>query len=298
MEKNGYLFWDDETANPQQRICQIGYCLTDLEGNPVGEPVCELVDPECEFSPYNVRVHHITSEDVEGKPTFARLYEELDLRKLMTDNYFVAHNAKGADLHHLRKSLAAYSVEMPRMEIVDTQQMAIDRGLPASLKGLCTSLGVSIGEHHNALADALACRDVFWAMGGTAESDEYVAEPSDVRSRGHRKVFSGLGLVNGSERTVEEVLAEFDGLGLRGDPLMIEKLDGLHVVVSGIVPGYNRDGIKATLTAVGAKVSASVSRKTQYLAIGDNVGQSKLDKAKEAGIPVITVGELLDVLNL
>lgn len=40
MAKKGYIFWDSETANPQKRICQVAYILTDLEGNCVGDPVC------------------------------------------------------------------------------------------------------------------------------------------------------------------------------------------------------------------------------------------------------------------
>ena len=31
MAKKGYIFWDSETANPQQRICQVAYILTDSE---------------------------------------------------------------------------------------------------------------------------------------------------------------------------------------------------------------------------------------------------------------------------
>ncbi|WP_346697426.1 exonuclease domain-containing protein [Thermophilibacter mediterraneus] len=296
MAREGYLFWDDETANPQQRICQVGYCLTDLEGNPVGEPVCQLVDPESEFSPFNVRVHHIAPGDVAGAPNFARLYEELGLGRLLEGNYLVAHNAKGADVHHIRKSLAAYGMEMPSVELVDTQQVAIGRGLPASLKDLCRELGVELRGHHDALADALACRDVFWVMGG---GDAEAYSPAAPRTAGRRRgrEFSGLGYVNGSEETVENALEALQERGLRGDPFEVETLEGLRVVVSGIVPGYNREGIKAALVAAGAKVSGSVSGRTQYLAIGDNVGRNKLDKAGELGVPVITVGELLDVLN-
>lgn len=296
MAREGYLFWDDETANPQQMICQVGYCLTDLEGNPVGEPVCQLVDPESEFSPFNVRVHHITSSDVAGAPNFARLYEELGLGRLLEDNYLVAHNAKGADVHHLRKSLAAYGMEMPNVELVDTQQFAIGRGLPARLKDLCRELGVELRGHHDALADALACRDVFWAMGG-GDAETYSPGAPKAAGRRRRREFSGLGYVNGSEETVEDALEALGARGLRGDPFEIETLEGLRVVVSGIVPGYNREGIKAALVGAGAKVSGSVSNRTQCLAIGDNVGRSKLDRATELGVRVITVGELLDVLN-
>ena len=296
MEKKGYLFWDDETANPQQRICQAGYCLTDLEGNAVGEPVCQLIDPESAFSSRNVAVHRITSGDVAGMPTFARFYEERGLGTLLESNYFVAHNAKGADLHHFRKSLAAYGIDMPEIEFVDTMQIAIGKELPAGLEDLCRELGIAFSGHHDALADALACRDAYWAMGG-AEAEAYAPSATGSRSRGSRREFSGLGLVNGSERTVEEVLDEFEGLGLRGDPLEIETLDGLRVVVSGVVPGYNRDGVKRALRDAGVKCSSSISGRTQYLAIGDNVGQSKISDAKERRTSVITVGELFDVLN-
>ena len=40
-----------------------------------------------------------------------------------------------------------------------------------------------------------------------------------------------------------------------------------------------------------------MSGKTQYLAIGDNAGQTKLNDAEERRVPVISVGELLEVLN-
>ena len=297
MTRQGYVFWDDETANPQQRICQVGYCLTDLEGNPVGEPVCQLVDPESEFSPFNVRVHHITPDAVVGAPNFARFYEERGLDRLLESNCLVAHNAKGADIHHLRKSLAAYGIDMPQIELIDTQEMAVNRGFPARLERLCSTLGIELRGHHNALTDALACRDAFWAMGGGGEAEGYAPRAPNAASLSRRRTFSGLGYVNGSNETVEDALAVLESRGLRGDPFEIETLDGLRVVVSGIVPGYSREGIKAVLVEAGAIVPGSVSGRTQFLAIGDNVGRNKLDKAEELGVRVITVGELLDVLN-
>lgn len=71
----------------------------------------------------------------------------------------------------------------------------------------------------------------------------------------------------------------------------------VRVVVAGAVPGYDRDGIKTALKNADAKAAGSVSGKTQYLAIGNNAGQAKLDAAEERGMPVISVGELLEVLN-
>ena len=296
MDKKGYLFWDSETANRQQRVCQAAYCLTDLEGNPVGEAVVSYIDPESEFSPWNTRVHGIHPEDVVGKPSFAEFWGSNGLEGLMQDYVLVAHNAKSADLSHIRKSLAAYDMPLPEIEFLDTMQMAIGRGLPGKLVDLCTALGVELRDHHDAAADALACRDAFWKLGhDDVEPEEYV--PGKGGSHGAKRVFSGLGLVNGGNKTIEDALEEFEEKGLRGNPHNIDGLEGLRVVVTGAVPGYDRNGIKAALKNAGAKVAGSVSGKTQYLAIGDNAGQTKLNDAEERRVPVISVGELLEVLN-
>lgn len=296
MNKKGYLFWDSETANPQQRVCQAAYCLTDFEGNPVGETVVSYVNPESEFSPWYVRVHGIHPGDVAGAPTFAQIWDANGLDGLMRDYIFVAHNAKSADLSHIRKSLAAYDIPLPEIEFLDTMQLAIDRGLPGKLADLCAALGVELRDHHDAAADVLACRDAFWKLGIDAPEPEYY-DPGKGGSHGGRRIFSGLGLVNGSTKTIEEALEEFEAKGLRGNPFEIDALEGLRVVVTGAVPGYDRDGIKVALKNAGAKVADSVSGKTQYLAIGGNAGQKKLDAAEERGVPVISVGELLEVLN-
>lgn len=296
MGKKGYLFWDSETANPQQRVCQAAYCLTDLEGNPVGETVVSYIDPESEFSPWNIRVHGIHSEDVAGAPAFVEFWESNGLDELMRNYVFVAHNAKSADLSHIRKSLAAYDIPLPEIEFLDTMQLAIGRGLPGKLADLCATLGVELRNHHDAAADALACRDAFWKLDIDVVEPEYYV-PGKGGSHGGKRTFSGLGLVNGSAKTIEETLEEFEAKGLRGNPLKIDGLEGLRVVVTGAVPGYDRNGIKAALKNAGAKVAGSVSGKTQYLAIGDNAGQAKLDGAEERGVPVIPVGELLEVLN-
>ncbi len=296
MGKKGYLFWDSETANSQQRICQAAYCLTDFEGCHMGDPVASYIDPESEFDYWNTNIHGIVQEDVAGAPTFTKFWESNCLDELLRDYVFVAHNAKNSDLAHIRKSLAAYGIPMPEIEFLDTMQMAINRGLPGKLVELCTALKVDIRIHHDAAADALACRDAFWKLGlDDEEPERYV--PGKGGSHGRRCVFSGLGLVNNSTKTIEEVLEEFETRKLRGNPLEIDSLEGLRVVVTGVVPGYNRDGIKTALKDAGASVPKSVSGKTQYLAIGHNAGQDKLDAAFEQGVPVISVGELLEVLD-
>ena len=64
-------------------------------------------------------------------------------------------------------------------------------------------------------------------------------------------------------------------------------LSGKTVVISGTLPGIGREEAKALLEAHGAKVSGSVSRKTDYLLLGENPG-SKLDKANALGVPAVS----------
>ena len=63
-------------------------------------------------------------------------------------------------------------------------------------------------------------------------------------------------------------------------------LVGKTFVLTGTLPTLSRDDAKAMLEAAGAKVAGSVSKKTSYVVAGEEAG-SKLDKARELGVPVI-----------
>ena len=58
------------------------------------------------------------------------------------------------------------------------------------------------------------------------------------------------------------------------------------MVLTGSLPTLMRDEAKALLEAAGAKVAGSVSKKTAYVIAGSEAG-SKLDKARELGVPVL-----------
>ena len=71
---------------------------------------------------------------------------------------------------------------------------------------------------------------------------------------------------------------------------------GKTVVLTGSLSQMNRDDAKARLTALGAKVSGSVSKKTDLLIAGEAAG-SKLAKAQELGIAVIDEAEIIRLLG-
>ncbi|PIF21104.1 NAD-dependent DNA ligase LigA [Candidatus Pantoea floridensis] len=80
----------------------------------------------------------------------------------------------------------------------------------------------------------------------------------------------------------------------------IEEIDspfaGKTVVLTGSLSVMNRDDAKERLIALGAKVSGSVSKKTDLLIAGEAAG-SKLAKAQELGIPVIDEAEMIRLLG-
>ena len=73
-------------------------------------------------------------------------------------------------------------------------------------------------------------------------------------------------------------------------------LEGLTIVVTGTLPTLGRNEVKELIEKNGGKCTGSVSKKTSYLVAGEAAG-SKLTKAKELGIPVISEADLLSMIE-
>ena len=71
---------------------------------------------------------------------------------------------------------------------------------------------------------------------------------------------------------------------------------GKTVVTTGKLINYTRDGIQMKLLELGARPASSVSKKTDYLIVGENAG-SKLDKARSQGVQIITEEEFERLLG-
>ncbi|RAX12849.1 NAD-dependent DNA ligase LigA [Photorhabdus bodei] len=94
-----------------------------------------------------------------------------------------------------------------------------------------------------------------------------------------------------------------DNIGINWEPVVVtkaEKIDspfsGKTVVLTGSLHQLSRDEAKAKLVALGAKVTGSVSKKTDLVIAGEAAG-SKLAKANELNIPVIDEEEMIRLLG-
>lgn len=87
-----------------------------------------------------------------------------------------------------------------------------------------------------------------------------------------------------------EVVEAWAAAGVRMEDdapdVVSDVLAGLTIVVSGAMPGYDREGAKEAITVRGGKAAGSVSKKTSLVVAGPGAG-SKATKAESLGVPVI-----------
>lgn len=79
--------------------------------------------------------------------------------------------------------------------------------------------------------------------------------------------------------------------------LQSDKLTGKTFVISGVFENYSREELKNMIESNGGKILSGISAKLNYLVAGDNMGPSKLEKAKKLNVPLISQDDLLELLK-
>jgi DNA ligase (NAD+) len=196
------------------------------------------------------------------------------------------------DLYHLTKDqlLGLERMgELSAQNLLDGIAASKDRGLTRVLAGI----GVPMVA--DSMADELA--QAFLSMDALANADEerlsQVEGIGPERARAIREYFQlpatrdmiedfkeiGLTLTE-ERRNVAREAAKVGGVSLEGKTF----------VVTGTLEKYQRKEIEDLIKSLGGKAAGSVSKKTDYVVAGAEAG-SKLDKAKELGVPVLSEAE-------
>jgi DNA ligase (NAD+) len=90
------------------------------------------------------------------------------------------------------------------------------------------------------------------------------------------------------------------GLALREPEVtntVAQTLAGKAVVVTGSLEGYSRDGAEAAIVSRGGTSPGSVSKKTFCVVVGEAPGASKVTKATELGIPIVSAEGFASLLE-
>jgi DNA ligase (NAD+) len=95
---------------------------------------------------------------------------------------------------------------------------------------------------------------------------------------------------------VQRLLSEVTPLDAEAAVVSDSPVAGKTVVFTGSLERFTRDEAKARAEGLGAKVAGSVSKKTDYVVAGPGAG-SKLDKARELGVEVMTEDEWLALIG-
>lgn len=148
------------------------------------------------------------------------------------------------------------------------------------------ALGIdSVGE---GTAKRLAKHFLSWERLRRATADELMAVPDvgPVTAASIDRAFSNAT----QSALIDQLAQEVSPLDESPAPAGTGPFAGMIVVITGTL-SRSRDDIAAQLEAAGAKVSGSVSRKTNYLIAGEDAG-SKLKKAQEAGVTILSEDDM------
>lgn len=169
-------YFDVEWANSKNKsICQMGIMCEDYNTEePIFPEQNIYIDPEDNFESMCSRLHGITAEQVQGKPTLPQIWKGIE--PCFTNSIVIGHNVANADLDALAKALSRYNLDFPEVYYVDTLEIA-RFFVPAfavndfTMQSLCEYFHVEQGTIHDAFDDACANKDLLTALRNNFEFD-------------------------------------------------------------------------------------------------------------------------------
>ncbi|ERL66248.1 3'-5' exonuclease [Schleiferilactobacillus shenzhenensis] len=151
---------DFETANARPDSA-LSLALVVVRDSQIVDSFYTLIKPQSKLDWRNTKIHGIHTADVADAPTFADVWPHI-AHFYTPDKLVAAHNA-GFDSRVLQSTLASYGIPVPRYLLIDTVRTSrrFYPNMPNhKLNTVAAGLGLDLRQHHNALADSIACAQI------------------------------------------------------------------------------------------------------------------------------------------
>ena len=209
----------------------------------------------------------------------------------------LAHNAS-FDISVVRNTCDVYGLPYPEFDYLCTVKLARQNWpdlTSGRLNDVCEYLGIKF-KHHDAGEDAYACASLaVEALKTTGASCFQSLAALNNMTLGRLSSDSYWPCSSQTTWVDPSPQAPSTRTKLRDLPKS-DALSGLNFVFTGALERFTRDEAKARAEALGAKVSGSVSKKTDYLVAGPGAG-SKMADALKHGVTVLTEDEWLALIS-
>ena len=229
------------------------------------------------------RLVHFASRDamnIEGfsEKTAQKLLEDLNIRDLSE-----IYEVKFDDL----RMLEGYK-DKKSQNLID----AIEKSKKVGLAAFIYALGISNVGIKTANDLTINFKSLDNIKKATYDELISVGDIGDIVANSILEFFHDEKILEGIDKLLSE------GVNPYFEEVLIEEsiFTGKTVVITGTIEGLSRNEIKDIVEKKGGKVSGSVSKKTDYVIVGEDAG-SKYDKAIELGIRIIGEEELKGIIK-
>jgi len=194
------------------------------------------------------------------------------------------------DLYRLDVDAVA-ALERMGQKSAENLLAAIDESRKPALAKLVYALGIREVGEATARSLAASCRDLASIMAADEEALQQIQDIGPVVAKHITHFFAQAHNQQVIEQLLKEIEIQAPAAAEGG-----QSLAGKTFVITGTLSEMTRDQAKELLLAAGARVSGSVSAKTDYLLAGEKAG-SKLAKAEKLGVEIIDEARFKQLLE-